>query len=119
MFLVMISAVLFSGVLSSCSKDEDFEANLAGTWYNDNVTLTLDSNGQGTETYDYGSGNNKEIYKFSWDATGEIISFTYRTEINGKECPDNRSYKYVIADGYLIFTDFDGAKEKVWSRSSY
>lgn len=119
MFLVMISVVLFSSVLSSCSKDDDFEANLAGTWYNGNETLTLESNGQGSKTYDYGYGTNKEIEEFSWDATGEIISFTYQREINDKKYPDNRSYKYVIAEDYLILTDFDGAKEEVWSRYSF
>lgn len=119
MFLVMISAVLFSGVLSSCSKDDDFEGNLAGTWYSGNATLTLESDGQGDITYDYGYGNDKEIVEFSWDATGDIISFTYQEEMNDREYPDNRSYKYIIADDYLILTDFDGAKEEVWSRYSF
>ena len=53
MFLVMISAVLFSGVLSSCSKDEDFEANLAGYWYDSNTTYYLNGNGTGERTIEY------------------------------------------------------------------
>lgn len=119
MFLVMISAVLSSVVFTSCSKDDDFEGNLAGTWYSGNATLTLESDGQGDITYDYGYGNDKEIVEFSWDATGDIISFTYQEEMNDREYPDNRSYKYIIADDYLILTDFDGAKEEVWSRYSF
>lgn len=119
MFLVMISAVLFSGVLSSCSKDDDFEGKLSGTWYSGNATLTLESNGQGDKTYDYGYGNDKEIVEFSWNATSNIISFTYQEEMNDRKYPSNESYKYIIADDYLILTDFDGTKEQVWSRYSF
>lgn len=117
MFLVMISAVLFSGVLSSCSKDEDFEANLAGYWYDSNTTYYLNGNGTGERTIDYPSGIDDQIDEFTWEATGDIISFTYQQEINNSDYPESDSYKYVLTDKYLILTGFDGSGKWVLSKN--
>lgn len=121
MFLVMISAVLFSGMLSSCSKDEDFESNLAGTWYNEEYTLKLESNGTGERFYDDPYDSKDDITEsFIWQASGDIISFTYQKEENGKEYPVSSSMKYKLDGEYLImFDDFKGKTVyEVWSRKN-
>lgn len=123
LFLVMVTAVLFSGFVSSCSDDENFKETLAGVWKEGggyDTTYDLKSNGTGTLTWiEEGSYNDEGEYvgvtktrDLLWTASDEIISFTFKRVPTDRFSHDtHESYKYYIVDDYLALTSFDNESE--------
>ena len=132
LFLAMLTAVLFSGFISSCSDDENFKETLAGVWKTnenlsgqDNAIYDLKSDGTGTltwEAYDNGEGEYVKVTKtrdLLWTASDEIISITIKKDPTDEDSYDTyKSYKYYIVDDYATLTTFDGSQEMILYRGT-
>lgn len=125
LFLAMLTAVLFSGFISSCSDDENFKETLAGVWKaegSSDATYDLKSDGTGTLTwtvdeYDSDKGKYVEVTKtrdLLWTASDEIISITIKKDPTDEDSHDiYKSYKYYIVDDYATLTSFDGSDQMI------
>lgn len=125
LFLAMLTAVLFSGFVSSCSDDENFKETLAGVWKTEGssvATYDLKSDGTGTltwteEVYDNDEGDYVKVTKtrdLLWTASDEIITITIKKDPTDEDSYDTyESYKYYIVDDYATLTSFDGSDQMI------
>lgn len=130
LFLAMLTAVLFSGFVSSCSDDENFKETLAGVWKTEGssvATYDLKSDGTGTltwteEVYDNDKGDYVKVTKtrdLLWTASDEIITITIKKDPTDEDSYDTyESYKYYIVDDYATLTSFDDSQEMILYRGT-
>lgn len=126
----MLTAVLFSGFVSSCSDDENFKETLAGVWKTEGssvATYDLKSDGTGTltwtgEVYDNDEGKYVKVTKtrdLLWTASDEIITITIKKDPTDEDSYDTyASYKYYIVDDYATLTSFDDSTEMILYRGT-